>query len=1042
MSAELRVELRSGYLLIEGDGAPRRVAFDATRIERWVERYASLGLDARDEEIQALGNELFEGLAAGEHRWLADALARVDALAFIARDEAPAGRAFLDLPWELLCGPAGWLAAEPFPILRRVLRDEGEETGEVNPSRYRLLVLFMASAPHGTSELDFEGEEARILRATARGRAEGGIDLIVEESGTLDALTRRLAMEDGAVGQVAPDVLHLSCHGGIDESGQPLLMLEDALGSADLVGGSRLAAALADRPPRLIFASASTTASSGHQAPSIARSLVDAGVDAAVGWAGQVFDDSAAEAASRLYAALAEGVTLERAVARARWALLAAQRPDWHRLRLYLGPRGGGAMVRAPDQPSRLATHARLGQPKVFVGRRRVLQAALDALRNGEPVLLHGLAGVGKSALAAKIAERLTGHAVVYTDLQQGAAMLEQRLGARDDAPMPTLLVLDDLERVVDEHGALSPDSAARLAALIEASTGPGAAVKLLMTSRCALPIAAVGIQVPAMTTAELRKLAAVVSPGLSGAMLERTIEAAVGSPAVMRLLLELAAHDTSAWEQMVARLLAWQRGEVDAPASTVADQLQLACLDDLLSSLTVRQREILETLAVFEIPIPSVDALGSKADVEHLIGLGLVEWTEDLAYRHRGVFGSTALVLSPFVRPLVDVPALDVQAAIARRHVELLLHHWSGECPLEIDEELLRIGRLTGHSRAVALGAGSVLAALHQAGRYHTGAGLAREILALLNEARHPPPVLLCWKAAEHLASVGDVERAQALVEEALGSQPDDHELHAGVLWLAGRLSLARGDVRVAEGQLERAAALLDEVGDTYGQAAVFGDLAQLQATLGHVQRAMELTRRRAWLFEQHRDEHARISALEEQAERGLMQHESEAGDDRRVSVQLLENALAFRERFGSTRDRALTVVRVARGRAIEGDLDSAQRMLEDALATFEELEDVHAHAVTRVELARTRAARGDIHGALELHRALAGEFERRGARRDLAIAWGDIARCLLMLGNVEEAERLLHEELVIYDQIGDARARALVLADITRLQDDAGTR
>jgi len=86
------------------------------------------------------------------------------------RSPSDAAWAVLRAPFELLALPGGGFLAgdalDRFCVVRRL--------GMVEPrpplDRFRLGLAFMASAPRGQHELDFEAEEAAIL--TAVGRAE------------------------------------------------------------------------------------------------------------------------------------------------------------------------------------------------------------------------------------------------------------------------------------------------------------------------------------------------------------------------------------------------------------------------------------------------------------------------------------------------------------------------------------------------------------------------------------------------------------------------------------------------------------------------------------------------------------------------------------------------------------------------------------------------------------------------------------------------------------------------------------------------------
>src|SRR5258707_15383625 len=123
----------------------------------------------------------------------------------------------------------------------------GKARESQGPSPYRLNVVFMAAAPRGAENLDFENEEVELLDATR----DMGLDLSVEESGTLGLLAKRVAVEQ-------PDVLHISCHGRLHP--KPLLQLEDDTGDLGEVTPQELLDKLSGTIPRLVFTSACETA--------------------------------------------------------------------------------------------------------------------------------------------------------------------------------------------------------------------------------------------------------------------------------------------------------------------------------------------------------------------------------------------------------------------------------------------------------------------------------------------------------------------------------------------------------------------------------------------------------------------------------------------------------------------------------------------------------------------------------------------------------------------------------------------------------------
>jgi hypothetical protein len=288
--------------------------------------------------------------------------------------------------------------------------------------------MFMAAAPEGQSDLDYEAEEAAILEAT---RAKDGraplAHVLVEETGALDFLAARMRL-DGPF-----EALHLSCHGDIlaqdGEAPRPILLLETPEGGSDAVAPERLIEELANGVPPLVFVSACRTAERGAGRKGIATiaggykqdglaearatfdnaakprdadgTAIEAPPELAepfvrqlavhapnvLGWDGSVYDRDAMTFAEALYGELAHGETVPRAAARARRKLFAAKARDpllgrhWHLARVYLGPGGGGALC----DPARESRPARPEAEQAFLDLRNKRCAGRDPRRIRRP---------------------------------------------------------------------------------------------------------------------------------------------------------------------------------------------------------------------------------------------------------------------------------------------------------------------------------------------------------------------------------------------------------------------------------------------------------------------------------------------------------------------------------------------------------------------------------------------------------------------------------------------------------------------------------
>jgi ATP/maltotriose-dependent transcriptional regulator MalT len=497
----------------------------------WARRYGRAVAVGSEVLMQRIGTEIHDWLDQGSRldEWLVGRERVLEIRADPQRRDALT-EALLAAPWEVLARDGVFLAEDRARLFIVARRCGGSEE-PVAPRHSDLSLMFMAAAPEGQSELDYEAEEAAILEATnAKDGRPPLAHVQVEESGALELLAERIRL-DGPF-----DAVHVSCHGDIlpaKDRGpalpHPVLLLETPMGGADLVDADDLIGHFLGRIPPLIFVSACRTAELGSSRETV-RPLFAGGKDGGVtpastrdnarhgwpdvggtrtgasdamadpfvrqlsvqapnvlGWDGSVFDADATLFAQSLYGELARGETVPRAVAVARRALFAL-RPDnpslgqhWHLARVYLGPGGGGPLCDptlqrrpAPPDPElpfldKKKRRVPVATRAEFVGRRRQIQTVLRNYRDGtKGVLIHGMGNLGKSSLAARIAARMPRHrvAVVFGKCH---AMVVLEAFARILEEIADGIELDQAQRLLDEVAALRRQVASNEEALEDA---------------------------------------------------------------------------------------------------------------------------------------------------------------------------------------------------------------------------------------------------------------------------------------------------------------------------------------------------------------------------------------------------------------------------------------------------------------------------------------------------------------------------------------------------------------------------------------------
>ncbi len=1013
----------------------------------------------------------------GAARWLQPVAARLAAGDAWRLEVAGDLGALAHLPWELLHDGRGFLAARTpwFMPVRRV--DDGRrELPELAAPKHDLGVLFMAAAPEGQTPLDYEAEETRILDAC---RSDGDAHLLVEESGTLAGLGRRIT-------ELSPrwDVIHVTCHGLDDPQ---TLALEDDGGALDRVTPQQLRPVLAAATPGLLALSACLTAERTEgMAASFASSVAHAGVPAVMGFASKVPDDAATAFMARLYGHLGRAEPLCEALARTRYealnvasekdALAVASTPAvWGASRLFLthavtrlaAPddlREPRALVRRPDPDAFLRAASgrslKVAPASRFVGRRRALQRLIRSLRPGKQLgaVILGLGGVGKSSLVARALSRVALRPVVlYQQLERAAVLLALRTTYEDEPAVTGLLSGDERQRVVQSKDpsdfrallrrVLATDALRQKPAVFvlddaEAQMTAGADGYVLTdeahatlrgvfgaldaTNGCASRVVVTGRYAFALKDEVGRDLLACTEP----------IDLLRLDPVDARKLLrqadryddEGASREVASWGDRELR-----RRVLDVGGSNAR---LLALLHRLMVADGTRGRAALTQMEAWL--QQECDRVDDPALVDYLDNLVLDELLALAGEEGRGLIS--------FLRGLeVAVPESSVLAATGqgagtlRRCVDLGL--------VERDREGLVAVPPVVAARCEPLEAARMKALVR---------GLLRALPATWlpdAEGRWRGPIerasfLFRWSA--------DVEPAEQVIGKAVAAW------HLGWLQWQGDAATLRGETERAERlglRWEGVAALV------WGWATVDG--ARAKALLDAAREAMPETvdvgvhiavlRQQAVLAQTTGDGESALQLLA-QAETIVP-----AGDDRTKAILAGERAnileargrldealriqreeeLPVYERLGDVRERAVTMGKIADILQTRGQLDEALRIRrEEELPVYEHLGDLRSRAITMGKIADILQARGQLDEALRIwHTELLPVFDRLGDVRSRAVTMGKIADILQARGQLDEALRIRREELLpVFDRLGDVRSRAITMGKIADILQAGG--
>ena len=332
----------------------------------------------------------------------------------------------LGLPWELATDPR-----QPVPLaldLAGMSRHlPGADPAEpVAVAGRRLRVLLVVARPSGAADVGYRMVARALVERLAAVREQ--VDLVLLRPPTLSALTETLAAARRAGDPF--HVVHFDGHGmsprvtdspaarGLSEA---VLVFETTGGGANPVPASRIARILTENEvPLVVLNACQSGAIDRDLEAAVATRLLSTGTASVVAMAYTVYAVAAAEFMAAFYERIFAGETVSAAVRAGRSSMYHADRrpspkgpmplADWlvpvHYMRrdVYfpqLGTAPGRAAGTSADTPAAdPAVRAELAPAGPFIGRDDLFRRLEIAARKNPVIVLHGLAGTGKTELA------------------------------------------------------------------------------------------------------------------------------------------------------------------------------------------------------------------------------------------------------------------------------------------------------------------------------------------------------------------------------------------------------------------------------------------------------------------------------------------------------------------------------------------------------------------------------------------------------------------------------------------------------------------
>jgi len=983
------------------------------------------------------------------------------------------------LPWEVLHDGNSFLVQRiPGVVPVRWLSSDAVKklTIEATPENRALNLLFMATSPLGVEPiLDFEAEEGRILEATAR----QPLFLAVEESGCLSELGYLIKN----YGKGYFDVFHLTGHANLTDAGARFITETD-IGEAYHATAEDIARELQFNIPKLIFLSGCRTGQAGKAGgvPSMAEELLKLGGKAVLGWGQKVLDADAKEAAATLYKELAAGKQITEAVACTYQTLIKIKARDWHLLRLYAAESLPGNLVTPENTPEREeappasvdteffdnAGKVKVAKRESFVGRRRQLQSCLRVLTPPSKevgVLIHGMGGLGKSSLAARLCDRLPKFERVVWVGRIDEASLVNRLAEKLDSKelrktvqdfdeelkfrlkrvfaaekKRFLLVLDDFEdnnlEPRDGGYVLKTEAAKVLEALVWAIRETNSRHSLIITSRYDFESTQLRYfykqPLDALQGADLRKkcsrLAAFSEESkVDKALLSQAKRLADGNPRLLEWLDKVLGNSGKSGTsgaalellsiESVSEILTKMEGKrIDLREQVLAKAL-LQLMDEPM-------QEMLSRGLVFELPVPKAaltavcdSILNLEGQIIRAVALGLLEVSPDDSVR------------VPRILPLMLPENGD---SLNRQGAEVLYRLWWEDSETSTEEQRLEIHRLAlrGKVENIAVKMATVLTGgWIKNSRFREVVRVCKDTLELTENYR------ILHNIGYSEQELGLIEKALEHHQQVLKLCPSEDEIQkAATLHELGNLKANTGDIAGAIALYEQSLAIKESIGNLQGKAATLHELGSLKANTGDIAGAIALYEQSLAINESIGNLQGKAATLHQL---GILK--ANAGDIA-GAIALYEQSLAINESIGNLQTKAATLHCLGSLKANTGDIAGAIALYEQSLAINESIGNLQTKAATLHCLGSLKANTGDIAGAIALYEQSLAIFESIGnlQGKAMTLQWlGWLAAT--EQGDFETGLNYLQQSLEILQHIQSPKAETVreIIARVQQLAD-----
>lgn len=342
------------------------------------------------------------------------------------------------IPWEYCRDDKAFLALnEETPILRYIPTPRPPEPLTIKGP---VKVLLVTANPSDLQNLNIISEEEYLRTALTELVENRRVTLRVTHQVSRTELERQLSDFD-------PHILHFAGHGDHAKDGRRRLFLVDGDGQSQPIDDEDVQVLLQNSHVRLILLNACQTAASisSNALTGVAPLLVEAGVPAVIGMQFAIPDETSITFMKTLYQSLVKGKPLDTAVTQARKTVF-FQKEDkyfWGIPALFM--RSPDGVLWSPLSSPVYQVPRKTGK---LIGREKEIEKlGKEISAGGRIVVLHGIAGVGKTALAPHLASE------IYDSFPDGVLWADLKKAVDDKGQLNESYLKSVLNAFATEYG-------------------------------------------------------------------------------------------------------------------------------------------------------------------------------------------------------------------------------------------------------------------------------------------------------------------------------------------------------------------------------------------------------------------------------------------------------------------------------------------------------------------------------------------------------------------------------------------------------------